>query len=207
MKRLVLALTVTFLGSGCLNGAPPHEGPGQIPQGSALNSASYSRSSAGFEFSLAVDEEWLLFVAYLQNTSPKPLTLQSARLRSEEGLGSVVEVVNMQVGTLQVPGGIYKTSPPAFDFGQNCHVLKPHPVRGFVLAPGEEARLLVRMHALAPGHFKITAHDIIYLQGGSTYIESIPTGMEADVSSSGEHIQVRPAERRCMPEEGELLGS
>ena len=205
MKPTVLNLAIVLvMGSGCLGGTPPRTTSEPVAEGSAFDSQNYADSTAGFNHPLSKGEEWLAFVAYFRNESSTPVTLRSARLINGEGLGTVVKVTGIEIGPVRIPGGFYNTYPPVFDFGRRCQVLEPQPVSGYVLDPGEEARLLVRLLAVGSGRFRAPAHEITYMQG-ETYVETLPVAIEADVSDRGRSIRVTADERTCLPPGGKIL--
>jgi hypothetical protein len=206
VKVRLLAVIFAALWAGCNYGAPPRSAGELDPKpGSALGSRDLGETTVGVSHGVPVGEEWLVFFSDLKNHSDHPLTLKSARLVPGVGLASVVRVKRIEIGVVTIPGGLYSTYPPVSDLGEGCVVLETHPVAGYVLGPGEEARFLVWLRAEDTGDFRADSHEAVYEQGGDTFVERLPQSIEGTVSESAKGIRLYEEEKRCLPEGGRLL--
>jgi hypothetical protein len=120
-------------------------------------------------------EQWVLLIAFLKNVARQPLMLRAVMLRGE-GLGSVVDIVQMRVAPLPpdsgefgfVPSGIFKTYPPGILLGgeTRCNVQTLRPISGYVIEASREARISVLMRAMETGKFSVRFHDVKYSVSG-----------------------------------------
>jgi hypothetical protein len=152
-------------------------------------------------------EEWVLLIAFLKNATGEPLMLRGVRLRGE-GLGRVVDVIQLRIAPLPpdsgeygfVPSGIFKTYPPAILLGGKvtCNSQTLRPIGGYVMGPAREARILVLMRAAKPGEFSVRFHEVTYSQSGREFMQSLPVGMRGTVSEGGHPIGVDKDEQACL---------
>jgi hypothetical protein len=196
---LVVVLTVLM---ACGSSQPDS---GKAPAtGAALEQASRVGVSTD---PVPVGEEWVLQVAYLHNITSSRIHIRSISL-SGSGLGSVVELVGMRLAPLPAngrgyaftPAGVFKTYPPVWRFGEKepCHVQRLVPVRGAVLGPDEEARVMDLVKAVAPGNFSITGHRVAYSVKGGSYVQVVPVGQDGVVAPSAGRLKLFPNEQSCI---------
>ena len=159
-------------------------------------------------------------VAVVLNTSPDPLVLRSARVEGGIGLGTVVRAEGIEVAPFvegrgasapeslnAVPGGIYETYPPVFRMSSRhgCSKQGLRPVQGFVVQPGDQVLLAVRLRALRKGEFRILRHVVRYEQRDQLFEQDLETGVNGVVDSQARQPPLEPAEEGCIRATGARL--
>ena len=155
-------------------------------------------------------DQFVLIIAFLKNVSDSPIELVRVHVEGPTGVGSVVTVLDVQIAPLPAssdgydfaPGGIFKTFPPAVLFGgePRCNVQRLVPVKGFELAPAEEARVMVLLEAAAPGPFFIRDHVVEYRQGDREYEQSLALGLRGEVEEGAKPMKLGRGQRPCVDE-------
>ena len=162
----------------------------------------------GFTFVIKVvpGDQWSLQIAYLENISTTPLTLQSVRA---EGQGSdIVAVEQAQVAVSPtsaadkykwVQSGEYKTFPPTERIGSRdlCNEQQLVPIQGYVLAPGQSVHIAVLLRAIGAGPFAFH-HVVDYQQGDQFFYQPIVSGVRGQVVAGGKPFPPNPLERYCF---------
>jgi len=151
----------------------------------------------GFYFTLrsVPGDEWALQVAYLENTSSMPLTLQAARAVGA-GVGTVVRTELVRVAppptsaadrNKWVPSVVFKAFPPAVRTGNGarCHIQRITPVPGYVLQPGAHVHLVLLMRAVHPATFFLRDHIVTYRQSGGVFSQPLASGVKGTVVAGG----------------------
>ena len=196
-------MAALVLATSC--GPPAAGDPGNV-----FASDDHPVSTWSFTKPIPVGEEWVALWASMRNESNLPVRLRSVRLAAE-GFGEVVEIVAIEIaprtskgGT--VPGGMYSTYPPAWFEGGRCAIVEPQPVQGHVVPPGGYPRIMLRLRAVKPGPFRISAFVVSYEQGSFVFEESLPIRMKGGVSATGDQRFIpEPEERRCLREGARIL--
>ncbi len=209
-RGVTLVLSVGLLAS-CNGGREST----RVPPGTAL------QAPAGRDWrvlgKVPPEYEWILMSAFLWNRSPEPIRLSEVTLAGSYIRS--VEVVRTQIAVIPgthhrraphenspdvVPGGLYETYPPAYEEeGARCHVQEVSPVRGYVLGPDEEARVLVWLRAASPGRFRIDGHLVRYEQSGQRFQQFIGVGVRGTVRRDGSRdVLEDPLEEACAGAEG-----
>ena len=143
----------------------------------------------------------------LTNTSDTPITIVGVRATGPSGVGTVVHVLGAEMAPLPLsdegydfmPGGVFKTYPPsAVLLGRpRCNVQTLAPVDGYVLDPGREARVLLRIRAGSPGRFYISTHVVTYRVGARTFEQSLLIGLKGRVVTGARPLRLESFEKPC----------
>lgn len=190
----ILLAAAALLMGGCSSLWGPGEGKAFLEQG---------RSWIGIP-PVPPGEQWVLMIAFLRNVTPTTVRLDSVRIGGP-GVGGVVRAVKIEIAPLGrseaydwVPGGTYKTYPPAALLPDRvrCSVQTLVPVNGYELAPGAEARVAVLLEAVGSGRFRITEHVISYEQDGVEYVQSQPVGIVGRVVDGADPMRLA-GQRPC----------
>ena len=200
--RSALLLCIGIALVSCIGSEP---GP---QQGAALLQGE-GRAALNPSHDLPPGEEWTLMLVNLRNVSSTDVIIRGIAYVGLDDEGPV-EVVRTRIAPFDppdtLPASTYKTFPPVGRVGISqegeCRVLPVEDVRGFRLAPREEALVVTHFRALKAGDFDIRGHRVTYEQSGESLVQTMPVGHAGMIASKGFSYEPTEDEASCAEELG-----
>lgn len=101
-------------------------------------------------------------------------------------------------GRHPVPSGVFTTRPPVWQSpGGGCHTGILAPMDGYILEPGDPARVWTEIRGRTEGSYRVTGQVVTYLQNGEAFHQVLPIAYQGQVTRSA---QVAPdrTEEPCL---------
>jgi hypothetical protein len=169
-------------------------------QGSALELGGRATS----RLPVPVGDALLTNQPFLRNRSDAPIRLVSIEPRQTEGLGSIGEVVGIEIGSRGSPpigSTYYRTYPPVEYYAgrDTCGTEEITPIEGYEVAPGALVKIVVVFRTFdRPGTLRVDAWRIHYRAGDELFYQDSEFGIVFEVTERGEPGRLTESERRCL---------
>jgi len=150
-----------------------------------------------------VGQEFTYAVVLLQSQSDSPVTIKKVVFTHPEGIGDVIEPVDVKVALLDRPDPwpvrMWSSFPPTGKVDGRCRVQQLEPAQGVTIPPHRRARLVVLFKALKPGDFYLGGQDVRYTVDGEPGSITLPNHFLGKVAEQeqGDQLQPDPIETAC----------